>query len=638
MPDAYDHKLRRILLVEDEASDALILSTALERLGFAPHALEQATTLGDALRRLERDPPQLGIIDLGLPDSHGTDTVRRLRDAAPDLPLIVVSAAADTAAALRSLQQGADDYLVKGAYDGHALDRAIRYACERRRLQSAERRRAAEGERAERQLRAVVEANGDGMLIVDAAGVVRFANESARRLLGSAGGDLEGTLLGTPLLKSGDTVELDGPSMGGARARIEMRTTPIEWEQAPATLVVLRDVTTHRLLEERLQQSQKMEALGKLTGGIAHDFNNVLTVILNGAEILTETVPKEFAEAHAELREIETSARRAAGMVRRLLGFSRRGYLRFEAVDVRQFTEDALSIMRRMVADDVSIRSNVEAGLGSVRADPAALQQIFLNVVANARDAMPGGGELSVEVRPVDLDESHRDRYPWVLPGRYECVSLTDTGVGMTEETLARIFEPFYTTKGPEAGTGLGMAMVYGLMKQHRGLVHVHSRPGRGTRVELFFPSSAASGWTVSGQAPARANASRDGGTILVIEDEPALRRGMERVLNAAGYEVLLARDGREGVESYREHRARIDLVVSDLVMPRMGGKEVLAEIRGSGDPCPFLLITGYGADSLAELGGRGVSMLAKPWTQRDLLRAVRDAMGGHDVAPEATA
>jgi signal transduction histidine kinase len=638
MSNAYDHTLRRILLVEDEASDALILSNALERLGIPPHALEHAGTLADALHRLERDPPQLGIIDLGLPDSRGTDTVRRLRDAAPHLPLIVVSAAADTAAALRSLQQGADDYLVKGAYDGHALDRAIRYARERRRLQSAERRRAAEVERAERQLRAVVEANGDGMLIVDDAGVVRFANQSAGLLLGGAGADLEGTVLGTPLLKPGDTVELDGPSTGGARVRLEMRTTPIEWEQAPATLVVLRDVTTHRLLEERLQQSQKMEALGKLTGGIAHDFNNVLTVILNGAEILAETIPKEFAEAHAELREIETSGRRAAGMVRRLLGFSRRGYLRFETVDVRQFTEDALSIMRRMVTDDVWIWSKVEAGLGNVRADPAALQQIFLNVVANARDAMPDGGELSIEVGPVELDESHRERYPWVLPGRYERVSLSDTGVGMTEETLSRIFEPFYTTKGPEAGTGLGMAMVYGLMKQHRGLVHVHSRPGQGTRVELFFPSSAAAGHAASDHVAARTDASRDGGTILVIEDEPALRRGMERILTAAGYHVLLARDGRDGIESYRRHHARIDLVVSDLVMPRLGGREVLEEIRGSGDPCPFLLITGYGAESLSELRGRGVSMLTKPWTQRDLLEAVRDAMEGQDVLPEATA
>jgi two-component system, cell cycle sensor histidine kinase and response regulator CckA len=638
MSDGYDHTLRRILLVEDEASDALILSNALERLGVPPHALEHATTLADALRRLEGDPPQLGIIDLGLPDSQGTDTVRHLRDAAPALPLIVVSAAADTTAALRSLQQGADDYLVKGDYDSHALDRAIRYARERRRLQSAERRRATEVERAERQLRAVVEANGDGMLIVDDAGVVCFANERARLLLGVVGSDIEGIVLGSPLLKPGGTVELEGPSIGGARARLEMRTTPIDWEQTAATLIVLRDVTTHRLLEERLQQSQKMEALGKLTGGIAHDFNNVLTVILNGAEILAETVPKEFDEAHAELREIETSARRAAGMVRRLLGFSRRGYLRFETVDVRQFTEDALSIMRRMVTNDVSIRSSVEAGLGNVRADPAALQQIFLNVVANARDAMPGGGEFSVEVRPVDLDESHRERYPWVLPGRYERVSLTDTGVGMTEETLARIFEPFFTTKGPESGTGLGMAMVYGLMKQHRGLVHVHSRPGRGTRVELFFPSSSASGRTGSEPAPTRADAPRNQGTILVIEDEPALRRGMERVLTSAGYQVLLAQDGREGIESYRRDPARIDLVVSDLVMPRLGGREVLAEVRGSGDPCPFLLITGYGADSLAELRGRGVSMLTKPWTQRDLLEAVRDAMGGHDVAPEATA
>jgi len=585
---------------------------------------------------LESADAQLGIIDLGLPDSRGADTVRDIRRAAPDLPLLVVSAAEDTEAALQSLQRGADDYLVKGAYDVHVLDRAIRYARERRRLQSAERRRSSEVERAERQFRAVVEANGDGMLIVDATGVVKFANTSAHTLVGSTGHDMVGSMLGTPLLDAGEAVELDGLTEEDTSRKIEMRSTAIEWEGAPAHLVVLRDVTAHRLLEERLRQSQKMEALGQLTGGIAHDFNNVLAVILNGAEVLAESVPAEHADAHAELREIETSARRAAGMVRRLLGFSRRGYLRFETLDLRRFAEDALAIMRRMVTSNVRVQASVDGGLGNVRADPAALQQIFLNVAANARDAMPEGGELRVEAGPVDLDESHRSRYPWVLPGPYERVSVTDTGTGMNADTLARIFEPFYTTKGPESGTGLGMAMVYGLMKQHRGLVHVHSTPGKGTRVDLFFPSATAA--ERSEPAGVSAAESGRGGTILVIEDEPALRRGMERVLAAAGYRVLLARDGREGIESYRKHRARIDLVISDLVMPKLGGKEVLAEIRREGGACPFLLITGYSVESLGELRGKGVWMLTKPWSQRDLLEAVREAIGDEPLAPEATA
>ncbi|MEX2466397.1 MAG: response regulator [Gemmatimonadota bacterium] len=627
--------VQRILLVEDEASDALVLSHALKGLGFAPSGFLQARTLAEALTLLETGEVDLGIVDLGLPDSRGTDTVRRIRAAAPDLPLIVVSAAADTEAAVGSLQRGADDYLVKGAYDARSLDRAIRYATDRRRLQTAERRRAVELERAERQLRAVVEAHSDGMLIVDSRGVVRFSNQGARHLLGFDERELVGHTFGSPLLDSGDAVELEGPVRGDTRSKVEMRSTAIDWEGTPAHLIVLRDVTVHRRLEERLRQSQKMEALGQLTGGIAHDFNNVLAVILNGTEALAEMVPAELVEAHAELREIETSARRAAGMVRRLLGFSRRGYLRFETLDLRKFTQDALAITRRMLTDVVGIRSSVEEGVGNVRADPAALQQIFLNVVANARDAMPEGGELTIDSGAAELDESHRARYPWVSPGQYERVSLSDTGVGMTAETLDRIFEPFFTTKGPQSGTGLGMAMVYGLMKQHRGLVHVHSKPGGGTRVDLFFPSSAASKRDVHRAEPQR-GARR--GTILVIEDEDALRRGIQRVLSNAGYEVLLAQDGREGIDAWRKHRAGIDLVVSDLVMPKLGGKEVLAEIRRAGDPCPFLLITGYGVESLADLRGRGVSMLTKPWSQQTLLNAVRAALRGEDVAPEATA
>lgn len=638
MPDApaATVTLERILLVEDEPSDAMVLTHALVRTGFPAEGILHAGTLHEALRMLDSADAQLGIIDLGLPDSRGASTVRDIRHAAPDLPLLVVSAAADTEAALQSLQQGADDYLVKGAYDVHALDRAIRYARERRRLHAAERRRASEVERAERQLRAVVEANGDGMLVVDATGVVKFANASARTLVGPADRDIGDFMLGTPLLRGEEAVELDTLMKDDTTRKIEMRSTSIDWEGAPARLIVLRDVTAHRLLEERLRHSQKMEALGQLTGGIAHDFNNVLAVILSGAEVLTQSVPAEHAEAHAELREIETSARRAAGMVRRLLGFSRRGHLPFETLDLRRFTEDALAIMRRMMTSDVRVNASVDGGLGNVRADPAALQQIFLNVAANARDAMPEGGVLHVEAGPVDLDESHRSRYPWVLPGPYERVSVTDTGTGMNADTLARVFEPFYTTKGPESGTGLGMAMVYGLMKQHRGLVHVRSTPGKGTRVDLFFPSAAAS----EGAEPTgvRVVDAAHGGTVLVIEDEPALRRGMERVLTTAGYRVLLARDGRDGIERYRKHRSRIDLVVSDLVMPKLGGKEVLAEIRRGGDACPFLLITGRSVEALGELRGKGVSMLTKPWSQRDLLEAVRGAIGGQPLAPEATA
>ena len=634
MEGGSDAALRQILLVEDNASDSLVLSHALASMGFPMEGILHAETLAAALQALGSTDPDLAIVDLGLPDSRGADTVRRIRRAAPEVPLLVVSAVADTEAALRSLQEGADDYLVKGSWDAHSLDRAIRYTRERRRLRSAELRRASEVERAEGQLRSVVEANGDGMLIVDEKGVVKFANAGARRLVAPTGADIMGSMFGTPLLEAGATVELEGPITDDIRPAIEMRAAAIEWDGAPAHLNVLRDVTELRLLEERLRQSQKMEALGQLTGGIAHDFNNVLAVILNGTELLAEAVPAEHAEAHAELREIDRSARRAAGMVRRLLGFSRRGHLRFENVDIRRFTEDMLNIMRRMMSDEHRIHAVVEGGHGSVRADPAALQQIFLNIVANSRDAMPREGELRIEAGAVELDETHRSRFPWVLPGPYERVALTDTGNGMSADTLARIFEPFYTTKGAEAGTGLGMAMVYGLMKQHRGLVHVQSDPGMGTTVELFFPSAAAS--ERPDRKPIPTSRGSLGATVLVIDDEPALRRGMQRVLTMAGYRVLTARDGREGVEAYKKHEAGIDLVISDLVMPKLGGKEVLAEIRREGSACPFLLTTGYGVDALGDLRGQNVSMLAKPWRQRDLLEAVRKAIDPRDAAPEA--
>ncbi len=478
-------------------------------------------------------------------------------------------------------------------------------------------------EEAERRFRVVAETSADAILVVGPDGIVRFATERADALLGGPERRLVGLELGVPVVGA-EPVEIEGVG-AAARLRLEMRASPIRWNGVPASLVVLRDLTHHRALEERLRQAQKMEALGQLTGGIAHDFNNVLTVILTGADMLRETVPAESVEAHAELRDIETAAGRAAGMVRRLLGFSRRGYLRFETIDLRSFAEEAFALMRRVLSTDVELGMSIADDVGRIRADPAALQQVFLNVATNARDAMPQGGTVRVTCAPVTVEETDPLRHPWVRPGRYESVAIADTGIGMDERVRAQIFEPFFTTKEAGTGTGLGMAMVYGLMKQHRGVVHVYSEPGRGTRVELLFPTAA------EGLEPYRPPSSPErtrgrGETILVIEDEPALRRGIERILTRAGYGVLLARDGAEGLEIYRR-ASRVDLVLSDLVMPKLGGRDVLQTLRRENDGCPFLLLTGYGPASVRDLTDMGAILVSKPWTREQLLEKVQEAL-----------
>ncbi len=626
----------RVLIVEDEPTDAALLNHLLVSLGARADTLMRARSLTEAVAILATERPTLALVDLFLPDSSGVDTVRQIRARAADLPLVVVSAAGETETAARGLQEGADDYLVKGDFDARALDRAVRHACERRRLWTEARKNTLELQRAERLLRTVIEANTDGMLIVDSAGRIRFLNESATRLFGTTGADLHGMHLGVPVVGGGDTVEMDGLHRTGQGPRLELRARAVDWDGAPAYLVVLRDVTTQRLLEERVRQAQKMEALGKLTGGIAHDFNNVLAVILNATEALTELLPPELTEARTELREIDVSGRRAAGMIRRLLGFSRPGYLRFETMNLRAFAWEVEGLISRMLGDRVRILTEVEDGDAEIRADPAALQQIVLNVAANARDAMPRGGVLRLRAGRVALDETHRSRYPWVTPGVYERISLSDTGTGMPRDVLQRVFEPFFTTKGPDAGTGLGMAMVYGLMKQHRGLVHVHSEMGEGTTVDLFFPSSKREHG--AGRSAAKAPGPMPSGTetLLVVEDEPALRRAMERIPKNAGYRVLLAADGREGLERFRAHAHTLHLVLTDLVMPQLGGREVVAGMRAAGSRLPVLLVTGYGAEYMDEIDDPNLSILTKPWTRESLLRAVRTALAGGDASPGA--
>ncbi len=386
--------------------------------------------------------------------------------------------------------------------------------------------------------------------------------------------------------------------------------------------------------EEQLRQSQKMEAIGTLAGGVAHDFNNLLTAILGNTQL---AVSKLAPDDPLQLRliEVEKAGNRAAVLTRQLLAFSRRQHLERRTINLNETIGEIMKLLQRIIGEDVEVRVKAAPALSAVFADPVQIEQVVMNLAVNARDAMPGGGQLTIETSNVELDESYRRKYPYVQPGKYVEIRVSDTGSGMDEATQAHIFEPFFTTKEVGRGTGLGLSMVYGIVKQHDGHINVYSEVGHGTAFKVFLPvdEKAVEREAQAVQLPLVGGTE----TILVAEDEEALRNLARDVLEGLGYRVLLAKNGEEAVEVYEENREGIDMLLLDVVMPRMGGWEAYERIHELGDDVPLIFTTGYSSEtvqshfvkqnrSMEELGA---VVLQKPYNIEGLGRKIREVLDG---------
>ena len=404
---------------------------------------------------------------------------------------------------------------------------------------------------------------------------------------------------------------------------------------APVGYVGLqRDVTQQHELREQLRQAQKMEAVGQLTGGIAHDFNNLLGVIITNAELLEPVVAGMSPESRAQLADLEGAAASGREMIRKLLAFSRRERLAFEPVSVRQALHDAVDTVDRLVPETIAVR--VEAGPEDpvCRLDRSAFHQIVVNLVTNSRDALPDGGTVTCGVRAVSVAADndplleHGDR-----PGEYACVMVSDDGTGMDAAVLGHAFEPFFTTKRVGEGTGLGLPMVFGLMKQHGGFVRIYSEPGAGTTVRLYFPLSGLQEPVPPESAAGAGTLARGSETILIVEDQEKLRHSIAWALESLGYRTLTAGDGEEALQVLAEHGG-VQLVLTDLVMPRLGGLQLYRRLRAEGCMTPVVLMTGYAAISERDATPPDVPVIEKPWTMHVLAAKLREAL--ERAAPEA--
>jgi signal transduction histidine kinase len=376
----------------------------------------------------------------------------------------------------------------------------------------------------------------------------------------------------------------------------------------------------------RARQAEKMEAIGRLAGGIAHDFNNLLTVINGYSDMLLRSLPSGDPSLEL-LREIYKAGQRASGLTRQLLAFSRKAGLEPKLIDLRGLVADAARMLRRIVGEDVELTVGGDPSVGAVRADPNQIERVILNLVVNARDAMPRGGTLALDVRDVEVSEAEAHARAGARPGPYVLLSVSDTGEGMDEATLAQVFEPFFTTKG-ERGTGLGLATVHEVVRQCGGHVTVRSEPGRGTTFSVYLPR--VPGRPAAGLSnPGTVALPRASGTVLLIDDEDSVRTLMRHVLAGCGLAVVEARGGVEAVELAAAHRGRFDLLVSDMVLPDLGGREVAGRVRASHPEAKILFVSGYPEDEAARQGGPAAdaAFLQKPFAPAALAAKVRELL-----------
>jgi hypothetical protein len=611
-----------VLLVGGRSADDSPVARALAAAG-PTFAVRHAGT-AEAAARLAGDA-DVALLDV---TAAGLEDVARLRALARDLPIVTVAADDDPTRAAACLRAGAQDCLVASpkVLQPPVLARALRGAIERRRLLEALRA-------AEDRYQALVAHAVFGICTTDAAGRVCSANPALVRILGFASED--------ELLAASGSGDCFADAAGreaflAAHAGLErVHGAEVTWRGRDGRLVQLRltgaplrgpdgallgfelmveDVTDRRALEEQFRQSQKMEVVGRLTGGIAHDLNNLLTIVIGSTELLAGVIGGGNAASRDALEDLRGAVGRAKVLVRKLLAFARRESRRVKPLDLVAHVTELAGLLRRLLREPIEVRIEAEPGLPAVRAEESALDQVLFNLATNAQDAMPEGGRLTLRVERGEGPRAVR-------------LAVSDTGAGMDATTRAQAFEPFFTTKPPGEGTGLGLSTVRTIVTEMGGAVELESEPGRGTTVHVTLPAD-------EGAAPAERRswsdtAPRGTETILIVEDEEALRSVARRVLELHGYSVVLGRDGTEALEHVRARGGGVDLIVSDLVMPRLGGVQLYHTLRREGRLVPMLFVSGYSPGHLHEVADlpSDVPLVYKPWTPAELLVAIRGAL-----------
>ena len=630
----------RILLLEDVPADAALIQRELTKAGlvFVSQQVDTRVAFEEALRIFA---PDVILSDHGLPGFDGAAALQLVRERFPALPVILVTGSLNEETAVEFMKAGAADYVLKDHLT--RLPQAIKRALRESRLREERELAVAALRASEEQYRALFENTPYPMWVFDlethrllAVNGAAIAHYGYRReeFLTLKIEDLRPPEDIPALEQHLATKEAGYHTTGPWRHRkkdgtlIEVQTSghEITFAGRRAELVVIDDVTERKRLEEQFRQAQKMEAVGRLAAGVAHDFNNLLTAILGTTDLMIEDLPADDPDREG-LLDIRGAAERAAVLTRQLLTFSRQQVVSPRMLRLNELITDLVKLLRRLLGEDVTIASALAPDCGAVKADPGQLEQVLVNLAVNARDAMPNGGRLTIETRNVDLDADYPTERVMIPAGRYVMLAVTDNGTGMDAQTNARIFEPFFTTKPVGKGTGLGLATVYGVVQQSGGYIWLYSELGHGTSFKIYLPRVDADG-PQPAEEEQRASALDGSETVLVAEDEEAVRLIIAKALEARGYRVLSARDGTEALELAAGH-GRIDLLVTDVVMPDMNGRELSRRFTEARPNLRTLYLSGYTDDAMLHRGvlQEGVAFLQKPFSLGALARKVRDVI-----------
>lgn len=769
-----EHPLK-ILLVEDDASDALLLCAMLRQQISASIDVKQVASMGEAERYLAEYAVDIVVLDLGLPDTQGMEAVRRACAVAPHVPMVVLTDLDDESLAIRALKEGAQDYFVKGKVEPSTLYRAMRYAIERKAMETDLRGARDRAERAEALLRDAVDSLSEGLVIYDREDRFVMCNEAYRRtypenvhlLVPGApfedvvrealarGGSVDArgreaewlaerlrfhreatgafehhlrdgfwVLATDRRMKNGGIVglridisalkhaqealrkseshlgraqkiahigswELNSltgiqtwskemyrihgvspedfhPDMTNFSAYVHPDDDPLvrRWftglmkgcEQVMCEARIVRpdgevrllrvngravanpagvsyrfagtmqDITDRRMIEEQLAQAQKMEAIGNLTGGMAHDFNNGLGVIIGNLDLLRRLISAN-PNATELCDEAHDGALHCAELIRQLLAFARRQPLRPRRIDVNPLAETTVNLLRRTLGEHITLCLQLSTSPCPVLADPVQLQVALTNLANNARDAMPKGGRLTITTKMMDLDTRYAALHPEVSPGRYVVIEVADNGIGMTADVLANVFEPFFTTKGPGQGTGLGLSMVFGFVRQSGGHVTASSEPGQGSTFRIYLPCTRDAGAETDTRIDGKPVVGGDE-TVLVVEDNERLRKATTRQLETLGYRVREAEQAAAAL-AVLATEDRVDMLFTDVVMPgTIDGIALAHQALRLHPALKVLLSSGFsGTRDAAQQAGHAFRLLSKPYRYDELARAVREVL-----------
>ena len=601
----------RLLLVEDNSGDRDLMREQLADIPDLTLTIDDAATLKSALVMVNEQHYDSLVIDLNLPDSQGLETLRTIRRACPDTPIVVLSGASSDMQT-EVLRAGAQDFLNKNANGTQLMARAMLYSLERHRSEAL--RRHVE--------QSLLESH-DGVVVTDEEGLVLFVNQAALTLLDRSAEEVIGEAFAFSIHEN-QTLEVEIVH-ATERRTAELRVVPYTWNHRAAYLATLRDVTEHKRLSEQLRHAQKLEAVGQLAGGVAHDFNNILTVVLASAEIVLE----EMDEHHPSRRsiiDVQQAGRRAAALTRQLLTFARRHVHAPRVVDLNEIVTSIHKMLTRLIGEHVQIVLNLDPSPTHVLVDPDQMGQVLTNLVVNARDAMPRGGAVTIRTSSTRLDDAAA--VFWGLSaGRYVVLSVRDTGEGMSREVRERAFEPFYTTK-KDRGTGLGLSMVHGILTQSGGQIKIDSEPGVGTTFTMLLPMATGPLDRLR-QSMASLDALAGTERILLVEDEASVRTVAGDILGKAGYIVESVGSGQQALDLWQRASTPFDLVITDVVMVDMSGWALGEQIHAGSPDQKIIYMSGYSPEVLAQHGAASstFTLLQKPFTRLDLLRTVRDTL-----------